>query len=164
MVWIKREYRSYKGFRYVWVPETPKITVLDETALNRPRAYTTEYAKSHNKGIRSRQYKNPKSAICVMSPNGNFCKIVNLRVEQIPLKLKAEFLKSLGITEVYCDSRNLGLNKYGIETKLIPKRKNPLERLFGYKSAIHRLPSNTPYETVIQKHMEYLSKLFTIIS
>jgi len=163
MVWIKKQYRSYKGFRYVWVSPKPQIIVLDETALNKPRAYTTEYAKSHNKGIRSRQYKNPKSAICVMSPNGNFCKIVNLRVEQIPLKLKAEFLKSLGITQVYCDSRNLGLRRYGIETKLIPKRKNPLERLFGYKSAIHRLPSNTPYETVIQKHIEYLSKLFTIV-
>jgi len=162
-MWIKKKYRSYKGFRYVWKPKPLCITVLDETALNKPKAYTTEYAKSHGKGIRSRQYKNPKSAICVMSPNGNFCKIVNLRVEQIPLKLKAEFLKSLGITEVYCDSRNLGLNKYGIETKLIPKRKNPLERLFGYKSAIHRLPSNTPYETVIQKHIEYLSKLFTIV-
>jgi len=162
-MWIKKKYRSYKGFKYVWVSPKPTITVLDETSLNKPKSYTTEYAKSHGKGIRARQYKNPKSAICVMSPKGNYAKIVDMRVEQIPLKVKAEFLKSLGITSIYCDSRNLGLTKYGIETKLIPKRKNPLERLFGYKSAIHKLPSNTPYQVVMAKHIEYLSKLFTIV-
>ena len=38
-MWVKKPYKSYKGFRWVWVPESPK-NEFDETTLNRPKAKT----------------------------------------------------------------------------------------------------------------------------
>ena len=164
MVWVKKYYKSFKGYKWVWVNEITK-NYLDETCFNRPRSYTTEYAHKKGKAIRPRQYKtNPISAICLMTPNGNYAYLVRCRIERIPLKVKAKFLKQLGITKVNCDKRNLGLRKFGIETKLVPKPENEIERLFGYKSAIHRLPANTPQLEVYRKHVEYLKRNFTIVN
>ena len=164
MVWVKKYYKSFKGYKWIWVNEITE-NYLDETCFNKPRSYTTEYAHKKGKAIRVRQYKNnPISAICLMSPKGNFAKLVRKRVERITLKEKAEFLKELGITNVLCDHRSLGLKRFGINAKLVKKPKNEIERLFGYKSAIHRLPSNTPQLEVYRKHVEYLKRNFTIVN
>jgi len=181
-LWIKKYY-SEKGFgkqhyKWIWKDNKESINVLDETAFNRPKAYNSEYAHKKGKGIRARQFKNPESAICVLTPKGNYCKIVNLRVEQISLKTKAEFLKAVGVKTVYCDKRNLGLKKFGIETKLIHKHNNPLERKFGYKQAIHNFSKYPKLliaylllrhmgfstEDIVKAfHEMYLDKLFQII-
>jgi len=177
-MWEKVYYKSYKGFKWHWRKDRQKIAILDETALNKPKAYTTEYARRKKKGIRSRQFKNPLSAIAVITPKGNFCRIVEKRVEQIPLREKAQLLLELGINEVYCDNRSLGLTKFGIKTHLIKKRKNDLERKFGYKSAIHNFQkiSRLAIAYILLRHMGfssediikafheiYLEKLFQII-
>jgi len=169
-MWVKKYY-SEKGYgkgkkryyRWVWEKSKPQVNMLDETCFNKPKGYTSEYAHSTGKRITTRQYKNGKSAICVVTPKGSFAKIVNKRVERITLEDKAELLKSLGITEVYCDRRSLGLTKFGITTRLISKRFNLNEKRFGYKTAIHKLPMNAPQHEVETLHLEYLSKLYTIV-
>jgi len=166
-MWIQKAYKSFSGFKWVWVSEENKEFSLDETCFNKPKCYTTEYAEKNHKRISARQYKNGLSAICLKSPNGNKAIIIKQRVETITLKTKAEFLRSCNIdtkTAIKVDYRNLGLKKFGFNVVLAKKHQQPIERLFGYKTAIHQLPTNTPQEITEAIHRKYLSKLFEIIN
>jgi len=120
-VWVKKEYRSYKGHKWIWKPNKPKIAQLDSTCFNKPKAYNSEYAHAKGKKIRSRQYSKAISAICVIGENIEASLIVPKRVEQIKLETVANWLKKLGVHQVKCDKRFLGLRRFGIKTSIISK-------------------------------------------
>jgi len=154
-VWVPKPYKSYKGFKWVWVEEQPNEIHIDSTALNKPKAYCSEYAREKGKRISTRQYRNnPKSALYVYTPQGSYFTILNKRVESVKKQDAIKFLKYLGINpeEVYADSR------FGTEFKLLEKRKSIPEKRFGYKRGIHQLPKNTPQELVEVIHIQYLKR------
>jgi len=162
-VWIKKPYRSYKGFKWVWKPEKPTIPHIDATGLTKPQAYNYDYAIKHRKKKKARQYKNSKSAITLVSKKGDFYTIINKPVEKINARDIKRFLDRIGVKRVQGDLRYIGLEKLGIEYEVIPKNKNACERRYGYKRAIHGLNSQTSQPEVENLHIEYLDKHHTYI-
>jgi len=155
MVWVKKPYKSYKGYRWVWKPEPVNQIQIDSTSLGKPQALNNEYAIKKGKRREARQYRNnPKSALYVYTPKGSYFQILNKRVEQVKQKDAIRLLKFLGIEpeQVYADSR------FGSKFKLLPKNKSMPERRFGYKRAIHTMPREIPQQIVELAHIQYLKR------
>jgi len=166
-MWIKK--KTNYGFKWIWKHEITS-NFIDIVGLTKPKAYSTSWCKANNIGYKPREYKQPISAIIIITPKARFCYLVKAKVNQLTIRkqykaLILEILRELNVKAIKADSKFIWLNKHGIKVEIIPKWRNVCEYYNGLKRGIHvRFRYKTPKSIVLNAYLLYLRKNFIIIN
>jgi len=167
-MWIKKKLKN-GSYKWIW-KHILDSNYIDIVGLTKPKAYSTSWCKQHNKSYKPREYKEPISAIILITLRGKFCYLVRAKVNQLTIRreyktLILKILKELDIKTVKADSKFLWLKRHGIKVILVPKWRNVCEYYNGFKRGIHkRFRYKTPKQIVMLAYLLYLRKNFIIIN